>query len=314
MTSRLYTLPIWLILAATAGLQADKPAEARFLLIGDWGRGPEDAGRHAAQRQVAEAMGRATADQPPRAVICLGDNFYPAGAPTADSPLFTTAFEQVYTAPSLQVPFWILLGNHDYYVSARGALDYSAQRRGSGRWTLPDRHWSRTVEVAPDRRAKFVMLDTCAFVKKYRVKGEGPHAMPEVRTLDAAAQLAWLDQELSEPGIAWRIVCGHHPIWSGGGHGDTAELKELVLPILRRHRVHVYACGHDHHGQVHAREGLTHVISGHASDAREAKPTEGSVFLDRGTGFADLTLGGDKGALRMRDADGKVIFTQPLER
>ena len=302
--------PLLLLLAAALGAAAP---DGRFLLIGDWGRGPDDPALHAAQRKVAEAMGRSAATRPVSAVIALGDNFYPAGAATVDSPLFESAFERVYDAPSLQVPFWVLLGNHDYYVSAQGELDYAAQRRGSGRWTMPARYWSRTVEVAPGAKAKFVLLDTSPFVAKY-LKGEGRHAMPEVRQQDTAAQLAWLEKELAEPGIAWRIVCGHHPIWSGGNHGDTAELKARVLPILLRHKVQLYACGHDHHAEVFVRDGLTALISGNASEVRTIKPTEGSVYRGAHTGFAELTLGTDKGEVRLIDAGGQVRFTQPLSR
>lgn len=303
-------LPINLLLLAAAAVSA---AQDRFLLIGDWGRAPQDAQLHGSQRAVAEAMGRSAATRPVSAVIALGDNFYPAGAPTVDSPLFEQAFEKVYAAPSLQVPFWTLLGNHDYYVSAQGELDYAAQRRGSGRWTMPARYWSRTVDVAPGAKAKFVLLDTSPFVGKY-LKGEGQSAMPEVRQQDTAAQLAWLDKELAEPGVAWRIVCGHHPIWSGGDHGDTAELKARLLPILQRRKVQLYACGHDHHAEVFVREGLTAVISGNASEVRTIKPTEGSVYRGAHTGFAELTLGADRGEVRLIDAEGQVRFTQPLAR
>lgn len=303
-----------LLLAGTVGLLGSTSApNGRFLLIGDWGRGPDDPKNHAAQRRVADAMGRATADKPPAAVICLGDNFYPDGAATVDSPLFDYAFEKVYTAPSLQVPFWILLGNHDYHVSVQGELDYASQRRGTGRWTLPAPYWSRTVEVAPGTKAKFILLDTSPFVRKY-ASGKEAKGLIGAADQDTVAQLDWLEKELSEPGIAWRIVCGHHPIWSGGNHGDTAELKERLLPILQRHKVHLYACGHDHHPQVYVREGLVEVISGNASELRSVKPTEGSVFEDRHLGFAELVLGADKGELRMRDEAGQVRFAQPLAR
>lgn len=306
-------LPALLLLASAMLRGADPAPGASFLVIGDWGRGPEDAKRHAAQQQVADAMGKTTSERHPAAVICLGDNFYPDGAATADSPLFDLAFEKVYTAPSLQVPFWVLLGNHDYHKSVQGELDYAAQRKGSGRWTLPSRYWSRTVDVAPGTKAKFVMLDTSPFVRAYAT-GKEAKGLIDAAKQDTAAQLAWLDQELAEPGIAWRIVCGHHPLWSGGNHGDTAELKERLLPILRKHNVQLYACGHDHHPQVFVREGLTEVISGNASEIREVKAKEGSAFEGKYLGFADLTLGAEKGEVRMWDAEGKVRHTQPLAR
>lgn len=258
-------------------------------------------------------MGQVTAGRPPAAVICLGDNFYPDGAASVDSPLFDFAFEKVYTAPSLQVPFWVVLGNHDYHKSAQGELDYAAQRRGSGRWTMDARHWSRTVDVSPGVKAKFIFLDTTPFVAEYQ-NGEEGESMSEVRKQDSNRQLAWLEKELSEPGITWRIVCGHHPLWSGGDHGDTPEMKQRVLPILKAHKVQLYACGHDHHAEIFVRDGITEVISGNASETRTLKPTPGSVFRAQQLGFAELLLGADKGEIRMHDAEGKVLIAQPLAR
>lgn len=302
------------LLATGAALLAGAtPPNGRFLLIGDWGRTSDEIILKANQNRVAFAMAQVTEKAPPAAVICLGDNFYPDGAPNVDSILFETCFETMYREPSLQVPFWVALGNHDYHISVQGELDYAAQRRGSGRWTLPSRYWSRTVEVAPGTKAKFVILDTSPFVRAYANGEEGKGLLDAARQ-DTAAQLAWLDKELAEPGVAWRIVCGHHPIWSGGNHGDTAELKERLLPVLQRHKVQLYACGHDHHPQVFVREGLTEVISGNASEVREVRAKEGSVFEGKYLGFADLTLGADTGEIRMRDAEGKVRHTQPLAR
>jgi len=289
------------------------PNQDKFLLIGDWGRGPEDPKRHAAQQQVADAMGKATINNKPAAVICLGDNFYPDGASTVDSPLFDFAFEKVYTAPSLQVPFWVVLGNHDYHISAKGELDYAAQRKGTGRWTIDARYWSRTVEVAQGVKAKFIFLDTSPFIAEYS-EGEEGTQMPEIRTQNASKQLVWLDKELAEPGIAWRIVCGHHPIWSGGDHRDTVEMKKLVLPILQKHKVQLYASGHDHHAEVFVRDQLTTVISGNASETRTITETQGSLFRSKKLGFANLVLGSEKGELRMMDADGNVMFTQSITR
>jgi acid phosphatase len=307
------TLFALLLAVVTSVLGSTDSDNGRFLLIGDWGRRPENSKLHANQRQVAEAMGKATANNKPAAVICLGDNFYPSGAPTVDSPMFEQAFEKVYTAPSLQVPFWIILGNHDYYESVQGELDYAKQRRGTGRWTLPSRYWSRTIDIAPGTKAKFIFLDTSPFVRKY-ANGKESKGLIEATKQDTAAQLAWLEKELSEPGIAWRIVCGHHPIWSGGDHGDTEEIKEFVLPILQKHKVQLYACGHDHHAEVFVREQITAVVSGNASETRTVKETQGSIFRSKKLGFADLVLGSDKGEIRMIDADGNVMFTQSLTR
>ena len=42
-----------------------------------------------------------------------------------------------------------------------------------------------------------------------------------------------LENALSESRAKWKIVVGHHAIRSVGHHGDTNELVERLLPILR---------------------------------------------------------------------------------
>lgn len=42
-----------------------------------------------------------------------------------------------------------------------------------------------------------------------------------------------LENALSESTAKWKIVVGHHAIRSVGHHGDTNELVDRFLPILR---------------------------------------------------------------------------------
>jgi hypothetical protein len=70
-------------------------------------------------------------------------------------------------------------------------------------------------------------------------------------------QLSWLDHELDRSTLTWRVVVGHYPIFSNGSHGDNDELISCLLPLLKKHRVDLYICGHDHniaqtsHGETH---------------------------------------------------------------
>lgn len=202
-----------LMLAASSGGAGNPARPAEFLMIGDWGRNPSrEPALHAQQRAVAAGMAKVAAGSGGlTAVLALGDNQYD-GVPSAEDPVFRTAFEEVYTAPSLQVPFWAVLGNHEYSGSVQGQLAYSARKMGSGRWTQPARYWSRVVGLEGGSKAKFVFLDTSAFIRKYRDKD----GFSDIREQDAGAQLAWMERELAEPGITWHIVVGHHPIWSNG--------------------------------------------------------------------------------------------------
>lgn len=287
-----------------------RPAE--FLMIGDWGRDPHREPKlHAQQREVAAGMAKVAAKSGGlTAVLALGDNQYD-GVASPQDPLFRTAFEEVYTAPSLQVPFWAVLGNHEYSGSVQGQLAYSAGRMGSGRWTQPARHWSRVVEVGGGAKAKFVFIDSSVFIRKYRDRP----GFSDIARQDPAAQLAWLDRELAEPGMAWRIAVGHHPIWSNGLHGDSEDMARDVLPVFRRHGVQVYLSGHDHHAEVIDRGPGTplQVIAGHASEVRGLKGDRGALHQGQYLGFGSLKIdGGRTATVRLHDASGSERFSLTL--
>lgn len=328
-----------LLVAALLLAGCSRPPEAEkgpyLMVIGDWGRPPRDTVRHEQQRAVAGGMAataRASGARP-LAVISAGDNFYNHSPESPDDILYRTAFEAVYGAPELQVPFWAVLGNHDYYRSVRGILAYAGEGRGTGRLTLPARYWSRTVEVAPGARAKLVMIDTNPFISAYA------KSHSDAAKQDRKAQLAWMERELAEPGLTWRIVVGHHPLWSGGPHGNAAtarsyeedgrpwrlrmrgavpeaiaEMQEQVLPVLRRHRVQLYVCGHDHHAEVVRDGGLVQVLSGNASEARRVRPQANTLYAGQHLGFATIALGPDKALVRQRDEDGQVVFALEVPR
>jgi acid phosphatase len=111
-----------------------------FLAVGDWGRDGEFL-----QVEVAKRMGQAAQALEAAFVISVGDNFYEDGVASVDDPKWKTSFEDVYTAPSLQVPWYVALGNHDYRGEAQAQLDY-ARTRPAGRWGSgrpPSPSWRR---------------------------------------------------------------------------------------------------------------------------------------------------------------------------
>lgn len=284
-------------LALAAQAQAN---ETHLLLLGDWGRERSDA-RHPGQVAVAAGMAKVAERLRPAAVVTLGDNFYETGPASPDDPIFRTAFEQVYVAPSLQVPFWVTLGNHEYMGSVRGHLEYAAKRMGSGRWTLPARHWARTLDLPGGATAKLIFIDTSPFIGRYRLGGHS-----DVGAQDTRAQLAWLAAELAEPGHAWRIVFGHHPAWSGGIRPDDEDIRREVLPVLLRGKADLYASGHEHHPEVVRRGGLLQLIAGNGSECRPIGKPGGALYQGQHLGFASLSLSAGRMTLRQHDETGAV--------
>ena len=57
-----------------------------------------------------------------------------------------------------------------------------------------------------------------------------------VASQDVPKQLAWFESALKSSVAPWKIVIAHHPIYSGGEHGDTPYIIESILPLLKNTR------------------------------------------------------------------------------
>ncbi len=257
----------------------DGDGALRFLVLGDWGR---DGKHH--QRDLARQMGRVAEERRCRFVISTGDNFYEDGVVSADDPQWRTSFEDVYTAASLQVPWYATLGNHDYHARPQAEVEYAKR---SKRWRLPARYYAAAEGCGGGDTVRFFFLDTSPFVDEYRW---APKMAGEVRSQDTDAQLRWLDAALAASDDRWQIVVGHHPVYSGGEHGNQPELEARLLPILERRGVGVYLNGHDHNLQHIARDGRHFFTSGAGSLVSGVRAIEGTKFAQDNPGFLVVTL------------------------
>jgi len=279
-----------------------------FLAVGDWGR---DGAFH--QADVAARMGETAAALKARFVISVGDNFYEDGIAGVADPKWKTSFEDIYTAPSLQIPWHVILGNHDYHGDSQAQIDYSATSR---RWRMPARWFSRS-ETAPDgARIDLFFLDTSPLVSGYYKDGG---QKVKVSGQDTAAQLAWFESALAASKADWKIVVGHHPVWPNrasddGGEGAAPDIREKIDPILLQHRVPLYLNGHDHDLQHIAKNGTHYVCTGAGSKIRKTCVTEGSDFCELDSGF--ITCSVNRAAIRLvyRDDKGAELHVVDIPR
>jgi hypothetical protein len=206
---------------------ADQPV--RVVAFGDYGDGAWS------QKRVAHAIYRQDRERPFDLGLTLGDNFYPKGLDDPADRRWEREWELLYTR--LHVRFYATLGNHDYY--AESTPDAEIRRSAmSGSWCLPRRYYTFTAGPV-----QFFALDTNPVVK-----GE-----PSV-----AAQLAWLEGALAASTAPWKVVYGHHPVYSTGLDGDTPEIVARVLPLLQKHGVDAYLSGHEHDMEYLRPEGSLH--------------------------------------------------------
>jgi len=275
-----------------------KQRDLRFLIFGDWGR---DGQFH--QTDVATQMGLATEARKCRLIISVGDNFYDKGVQTATDSQWKSSFEEIYTASSLAVPWYVILGNHDYKGRPGAQLDYAKTHPN---WKMPARYFSAVEPITKTESVEFFFIDTSPFVEEYRTK-EGMR--DEIVSQDTIAQVAWLDQALSNSKATWKIVIGHHPIFSGGSeHGDQPELIRDINPLLEKHGVPAYFNGHDHDLQHIVRGSVEYFNTGAGSKVRPPGPTEGSRFYKGTPGFMAVSFGVEKMHVDIIDYTGALLY------
>lgn len=276
-------------------------ASLPFLVVGDWGDPNEGV-----QRAVAHAMGDVAAGMRSAFVISTGDNFYHGGVESVGDPRWRDTFESVYSAPSLQTPWYSVLGNHDYEGSPGAEVAYT---RESSRWRMPSRYWREDMALPDGARATFFFLDTTPIAHLAGLRDAVPQA-----DFGARDQIMWLERVLAACTSEWKIVVGHHPILSSGSHGASEALAHHIRPLLERYGVRAYFNGHDHNLEHLHANGVDYICSGSGSEARDVHPIAESRFARAQPGFAACALSREGLDVRFIDADERVLYHTSITR
>lgn len=290
-------------LTAAAALPGAARAAAQnlnFVLIGDWGRDGRDH-----QIDVADQMGKTAAAIGSKFVVSVGDNFYENGVTGLDDPYWQTSFERIYKADSLQTPWRVILGNHDYRGNVQAQIDYSQQ---SPRWRLPGRYYQVSEALPGGGTADFFYVDTSPFISAYI------GTATDISGQDTAAQLAWLDQALGASKADWKIVIGHHPIYTAltGQDHDQPDLIARLDPVIRAHGVKIYINGHDHTLQSVGVEGVTYVTTGAGSETYAPGPVGRDGFCSGAHGFMTCSLSAQRLDFALVDMTGASLYAQSV--
>ncbi|MFC4426768.1 metallophosphoesterase [Deinococcus navajonensis] len=249
------------------------PGHVRVVVMGDQGTGT------AGQRQVAAAMARICYTHGCDLGLGLGDNFYPAGPKDVQSPLFRERFADVYGP--LRIPFAMVPGNHDESwlsggdgADARGAEVQVAYAGINPQWVMPGRFYRAPLGPLLDLFA----VDTTPLATF--VPGLRPEERPGGPW--ARGQQTWLSETLKASRARWKLVLGHHPLFSNGNHGDAGSYDRGRVEYQRGGAVknlYAVACGkadlllsgHDHALELFAPQpecpGTWTAVSGAAGKA-----------------------------------------------
>jgi hypothetical protein len=205
---------------------------ASFVALGDSGSGLP------AQHRIAEQLMSRYKQHPFNLVLLLGDNIYPNGDTIKyGEKRFTTLYKPLIEQG---VQFLPVLGNHD--ISGPLGVGYptfwmSNQREHMRFFKMPAAFYDFTFGPI-----HFFMLNTNRFKSTQRL---------------------WLNEQLKASSHQYKIVCGHHPVFSSGFHGCNARLRRKLKPMMEKHGVSLYLSAHEHDFErLEAMGGVTYIVSG----------------------------------------------------
>lgn len=195
----------------------------RFIAFGDFGQGTPF------QAKLGEQMVKTYEKTPYKLALLLGDNIYPDGDIKR---LAKSHFENPYAGLiERNIRFLAAIGDHD--DRKQHLKDEMAY------FKMPNAYYK--VSEGP---VDFFILNTTLFVRS-----------PEQR--------AWIAKELAESKAKWKIVIGHHPMYSSGRNGNTEGSRAVLEPLMIKNDVDLYLAGHDHNYERFAPiEGIRYVVSG----------------------------------------------------
>lgn len=277
-------------------------AQMRLLVANDLGRNG-----YYEQKPIAERMGKMAGELDVEAVLALGDIHHFMGVESVNDPLWMTNYELIYSHPELQIPWYPILGNHEYRGNTQAVLDYSNVSR---RWQMPARYYSKVFEE-DGATLRVVFIDTTPLIDKYH---KDSLDYPSVAEQEINPQLAWMEEELKNAKEDWVVVVGHHPIYAytQKNESERKDMQKRVDPILRRHNVDMYICGHIHNFQHLKPKDTTidYVVNSAGSLARnKVEKIAGTVFASGEAGFSILSFTKDELCLDLMNGKGKTIHS-----
>lgn len=294
----------------TSELQIVKKS-TNFLVLGDFGRNGEFH-----QKEVAAQMSKTASALEADFVVTVGDNFYPNGVRSTQDPQWEKSFEDIYHQYSLNKDWHICLGNHDYNGNIQAQINYSKISR---RWKLPSNYYKEIVTLEDGSKSLLLFVDTSPFIKSYYNKGN--EIEENVKKQDTVAQKNWIINNLknNDSNVKWKIVVGHHPMYSGGkrkNSKDTKDIEKLFTPIFEEYKVDAYLCGHEHDLQVIKPKNRYTVqfLSGTGCDVRPTGITDGTLFAVSEPGFMTFSISPKLILTQIVNANGTILFKHELKK
>jgi 3',5'-cyclic AMP phosphodiesterase CpdA len=208
------------------------PLLLRFAAIADTGSG------NIHQYAVGRAIAKYHQQYPLDLVIMAGDNIYNRGEIEKIDSAFNLPYQELRRRG---LKFYACLGNHDVRT------DNGDRQVVYPEFNMQGQRYYTYTKGNDD--VQFFVLET--------------NALSNPAAPDREAQLTWLDRELGDSKARWKIVYGHHNMYSAGVYGINQVMVRDVTPILQKHQVRLWINGHDHNYQRSLPlSGTTYLVCG----------------------------------------------------
>jgi hypothetical protein len=233
------------------------------------------------QHELAAVMARYREAFPFEFALLVGDNMY--GGEKAED--FKRKFEDVYKSLlDGGVKFYASLGNHD--ESNQRFYDHF-NMNGEEYYTLKRGNVS------------FYALNSNYMDKR---------------------QLKWLEEKLAADGAEWKVAFFHHPPYSSGGkHGSSTSLRQVIEPLFLKYGVNVAFTGHEHfYERIKPQKGVHYFISGAGGKLRKGDVQKNSplteVAYDKDMSFMLVEVAGDEMHFQVITRTGETVDSGVIQR
>jgi hypothetical protein len=226
------------------------------------------------QQELANVMTRYRQAFPYEFVLMMGDNMYGGEKPEDFKGKFENIYKQLLDN---KVKFYATLGNHD-----------ESNQRFYDFFNMNGEEFYRFTKG----NMAFYSLNSNYMDKR---------------------QLKWLDEELAKDTSEWKVIFMHHPPYSSGGkHGSSSDLREVVEPIFLKYGVNAVFAGHEHfYERVKPQKGIYYFISGAGGKLRPGDVKKGSPLtekaFDTDMSFMLLEVAGDELHFQVISRTGETV-------
>jgi Calcineurin-like phosphoesterase len=317
--------------AAQAIYPNDKTISHTFYLIGDAGNETFNT-KSDTFEALSQSLNNANENS---TLLFLGDNIYPAGMPTKESPERKKAEEhletQINTVKNFKGKTIFIPGNHDWYSEGTEGLKreekWIEEKLGKNSF-LPEKGCPlKTINI--NSEIVLLLVDSQWYLTNWNKDSKiNENCDLKTRTLF----LEEFKNEIKKARGKTTIVALHHPMYSNGPHNGQYSLKSHLKPfpiigslknLLRRttgiantdlsnkfynelkqnlvasakqNDKVVFVSGHEHNLQYILENGVHQIVSGSGSKTSPTRNTGGGKFSYGANGFAVLECYNDGSA------------------